>query len=492
MGGFCTPSYTELPSATQTVEGTEIPEWVAAAGREIFSTATDIAGSDYPIYTGERSATYDGSRLTEDERRGMEILRSGAENYLPYMNRASAIANTLGQGYDAASRAELMGSPYSGASRDYLEGDFQGLSADELLGQYQGATRDQLLGQYQGASREDLLGEYQGATREELLGQGVDPFSMENAQEYMDIYQQSMDPAIREIEEQTIRAQNQARQAAGRAPGGAFGSRLGILEGTAAGEGATAAGDLRARAAREGLGFAAGRYDQDVAQAERDRQARFGAEDVMRGQFMEDRQARFGAEDVMRGQFMEDQAARFGAEDVMRGQFMEDRQGRFSAEDIRRQQAESDRAARFGAEDVMYGRYGDERAARFGAEDARRQGFETDEAARIAQMNAYQNMGTLVTDLQNQAAAGLISSGEAQRLLDQRALDMAYADFLDQRMYPQEMVNFALGALSGTPYSTRNRSYQLGSSFTQNPSVYGQLISGLGAGYSAYRMANDQ
>ena len=132
----------------------------------------------------------------------------------------------------------------------------------------------------------------------------------------------------------------------------------------------------------------------------------------------------------------------------MRGQFMEDRQGRFSAEDIRRQQAESDRAARFGAEDVMYGRYGDER--------------------------------------------GLISSGEAQRVLDQRALDMAYADFLDQRMYPQEMVNFALGALSGTPYSTRNRSYQLGSSFTQNPSVYGQLISGLGAGYSAYRMANDQ
>ena len=491
MGGFCTPSYTELPAATETVEGTEIPEWVAAAGREIFSAATGIAGSDYPIYTGERTATYDGSRLTEDERRGMEILRSGAENYLPYMNRASAIANTLGQGYDAASRAELMGSPYSGASRSYLEGDFQGLSADELLGQYQGATRDELLGQYQGASREDLLGQYQGATREELLGQGVDPFSMENAQEYMDIYQQSMDPAIREIEEQTIQAQNQARAAAAR--GGAFGgSRLGILEGTAAGEGATAAGDLRARAAREGLGFAAQRYDQDVAQAERDRQARFGAEDVMRGQFMEDRQARFGAEDVMRGQFMEDQAARFGAEDVMRGQFMEDRQGRFSAEDIRRQQAEADRAARFGAEDVMYGRYGDERAARFGAEEARRQGFETDEAARIAQMNAYQNMGTLITDLQNQAAAGLISSGEAQRILDQRALDMAYADYLDQRMYPQEMVNFALGALSGTPYSTRNRSYQLGSSFTQNPSVYGQLISGLGAGYSAYRMANDQ
>lgn len=494
MGGFCTPSYTELPEATNVVEGTEIPEWVAAAGREIFTSATGIAGSDYPIYTGERTATYDGSKLTADERAGMEILRSGAENYLPYMNRASAIANTLGQGYDSASRAELMGTPYSGASRAYLEGDFQGLSADELLGQYQGATRDELLGQYEGATREDLLGQYQGATREELIGESAAPFSMDAAQEYMDIYQRSMDPAIREIEEQTIQAQNQARQAAARS--GAFGgSRLGILEGTAAGEGSRAAGDLRAQAAREGLGFAAQRFDTErqdrLAQAERDRAARFGAEDVMRGQFMEDRQARFGAEDVMRDRFMADQQARFGAEDVMRGQFMEDRSGRFSAEDMRRDQAEADRAARFGAEDIMYGRYGDERAARFGAEEARRQGFETDEAARIAQMNAYQNMGGLVMDLQNRAAAGLISSGEAQRILDQRALDLAYADYMDQRMYPQEMVNFALGALSGTPYSTRSRSYELGSSYQANPSVYAQLLSGLGAGYSAYKMAND-
>ena len=139
----------------------------------------------------------------------------------------------------------------------------------------------------------------------------------------------------------------------------------------------------------------------------------------------------------------------------------------------------------------MYGRYGDERAARFGAEDALRTGFETDEAARIAQMNAYQNMGPMIMDLQNRAAAGLISAGEAQRLLDQRALDLAYADYMDQKMYPQEMVNFALGALSGTPYNTRSRTLTLGSQYMENPSVYGQLISGLGAGYSAYRMAND-
>jgi hypothetical protein len=453
MGGFCTPTYTPLPSSEETVEGTEIPSWVAAAGRTLFERSAELANSDYPLYTGARTQTYTGgSNLTDAERQGMGILTSGAENYMPYMNKASDIAGTLGRGYDAMSSSELMGDPYSGASRGYLEGNFKGLSSDELLGNYQGATR------------EELLGNYQGATREELLG---DPFNLSSAQPYMDIYQSSMDPAVREIEKQTLQAQNQARATAARG-GGGFGSRLGIMEATTAGEGSRAAGDLRAQAAKEGLGFAAGRYDTDRA-------------------------ARAATENTMRNRFTQDQQSRFGAEDVMRGQFMEDRQGRMSVEDTRRAQAESDRAARFGAEDVMYGRYGDQRAARFGAQEAMRTGFETDEASRIAQMNAYQNMAPLISDLQNQSAAGLISVGEAQRQLDQRALDLAYADYLDQKEYPYEQLNFAMGALSGTPYNKVNRSYNMATTMATNPSVYGQTISGLGSlasAYGAYKNSN--
>jgi hypothetical protein len=448
--------HTNLYSVTifkETVEGTEIPSWVAAAGRTLFERSAELANSDYPLYTGARTQTYtDGSNLTDAERQGMGILTSGAENYMPYMNKASDIAGTLGRGYDAMSSSELMGDPYSGASRGYLEGNFKGLSSDELLGNYQGATR------------EELLGNYQGATREELLG---DPFNLSSAQPYMDIYQSSMDPAVREIEKQTLQAQNQARATAAR--GGSFGgSRLGIIEGTAAGEGSRAAGDLRAQAAKEGLGFAAGRFDTDRA-------------------------ARAATENTMRNRFTQDQQSRFGAEDVMRGQFMEDRQGRMSVEDTRRAQAESDRAARFGAEDVMYGRYGDQRAARFGAQEAMRTGFETDEASRIAQMNAYQNMAPLISDLQNQSAAGLISVGEAQRQLDQRALDLAYADYLDQKEYPYEQLNFAMGALSGTPYNKINRGYNMSTTMAANPSVYGQTISGLGSlasAYGAYKNSN--
>ena len=439
MGSFCTPTYSPLPDSGETVEGTEIPAWVAAAGRTLFERSAELADSDYPDYTGARTATYGGDRLTEDERAGMSILREGAENYMPYMNRAGEVANTLGRGYDSMSRGELMGDPY------------------------QGASRQDLLGNYQGASRQDLLGNYQGASREELLG---DPFSMKTAQPFMDIYQSSMDPAVREIEEQTMRAQNDARARASTG-GGGFGSRLGLMEAETAGRGAQAAGDLRAGAAREGLNFASGRYDTNRA-------ARMATEQQMRSQFEQDRAARFGAEDTMRGQFEQDRASRIGAEDAMRGQF------------------EQDRASRFGAEDVMRGQFTEDRAARFGAEDAARTAYETNEASRIQQMNAYQGMAPLISDLQRQAASGLISSGEAQRQLDQQALDLAYADYLDQREQPYEQLNFALGALSGTPYNKISRGYQLGTQMTANPSMFGQALAGAGGLYSAYRMARDQ
>ena len=419
MGSFCTPSYTELPSSSETVAGTEIPSWVAAAGRTAFERAAELANSPYPTYEGARTATYGGDRRTEEERMGADILTKGAESYMPFVNKASGVADTLGRGYDAMSQEELLGSPFKGA------------------------RREELLGSYSGASREDLLGDYQGATREELLG---DPFSLESAQPYMDIYQDAMNPAVREIEEQTMRAQNEARARASTG-GGGFGSRLGIMEATTAGEGAQAAGDLRAQAAREGLGFAAGRYDTDRA-------SRFNAENTMRSGFEQDRAARFNAENAMRGQFEQDRSARFGADAALRSQYDIDRQ------------------------------------ARFGADDAARNAYETNEASRIQQMNAYQNMAPLVQDLQTQAAAGLITTGEARRQLDQQALDLAYADYLDQKMYPQEMLNFTLGALSGTPYNTINRSYTSGSQMSANPSLYGQAIAGMGGLASAYKIMN--
>ena len=385
MAGGCNQSFLNLPSYGETVGGTTLPAWVSAGGKALFENAAAIAGSPYPQYSGSRIASYDGSKLTPEEQQAASILSEGAGSYEPYLNESERLAQGLGQGYDSASRSDLLGPAY------------------------------------QGASRQDLLGDYQGATRQELLG---DDFSLESAQPYLDIYQGAADPAVREVERQTQLAQNNARAKA--AMSGSFGgSRLGISEAMLGSEGAIAAGDLRAKAAQEGLGFAANRFDTDRA-------------------------------------------------------------GRFSAEQTMRSGAEQDRSARFNAESAMRGQYDADRASRFGAEDALRSAYATEEGARQTQQNIYQNMAPMVQGLQEQAAAGLISTGEARRRLDQMALDMAYSDYTDQRNYPQQMVNFALGALQGTPYNTTNYSQTMQQQYAAQPSVYGQAIGALGTGLGIY------
>jgi len=403
MGGFCTQSVIELPDAKSVLTGTQIPEWVSAAGRQLYEQAGEMASSAYPMYSGPRIASYNGQKLTPEELAANRLLSQGTSTYQPYIDRATAMSNTLGQGYDQASRQDLLGADYSGMSRD------------------------------------DLLGQYSGASRQDLIGDPSQQFSIDQAQPFLDIYQQSQDAAVNEVQRQTERANIQNRATAARS--GAFGgSRLGIQEGLTAGEGARAAGDLRAQAGREGLSFAAQQFGQDRAatleQAERDRQARFGAENLMRGQFDQDRQARFGAEDTMRGQYDQD------------------------------------------------------RAARFGAEDSRRAGFETQEAGRLRAAENLQGYAPLVQGLTEQAASGMLTAGQARRQLDQMALDLAYSDYVEQREYPFQMINFALGALQGVPYETRTIGLEQGQQYVQNPSIYGQTIGGLGSLASAYYLGN--
>jgi hypothetical protein len=401
MGGFCTTTVQPLPDYSEVVTDTQLPAWVSEGGKRLFEEASSLARSPFPQYTDARIASYDGSKLTPEEQQAANLLSQGATSYQSYIDDAANMASGLGQGFDRTSRADLIGSPFQGLSRD------------------------------------QLMGNYQGATRQELLGDSVEPFSMERAQPYLDIYQGAQDSAVNEVQRQTELANMQNRATAARS--GAFGgSRLGIQEGLTAGEGARAAGDLRARAAQQGLQFAAGRYDQDVAQSERDRAARFGAENLLRGQFDQDRASRFGAEDMMRGQYEQD------------------------------------------------------RAARFGAEDAARSGFETEEASRLRATEALQGFAPLTQGLRDQAASGLFTAGQARRNLDQQALDMAYADYVEQRNYPQSQINYALGVLQGTPYDTRNISLTQGQQFIQSPSIYGQTLGGLGSLASAYYMSQRQ
>ena len=330
MGGMCTVSNEPLPDAKSTLAGTDIPEWVSSAGRQLYDQAAEIAAQDFPTYQGARIATYgdDNNKLTALEQQGIDLLAQGTEPFQGYLDDASAMASTLGQGYDQASRADLIG----------------------------------------------------------------DSFSMDSAQPYMDMYQRSVDPAIAEIRKQT--QQNLMGDSAAAARAGAFGgSRQGLREAETVTEGSRLAGDARVQAGARGMEFASGRFDQ-------------------------------------------------------------------------------------------------ERAARFEAEQARRGGYETQEAGRLRATETLQGFAPLAQGLNEQAASGMISSGQAQRQLDQQALDMAYGDYVEQRNYPQQQLNFALGALQGVPYETRTIGLEQGTQYSQSPSIYGQTLGGLGSLASAYYIGN--
>lgn len=328
MGGFCSTSTEELPSYSNVLQGTDIPEWVSAGGRELYDQARELAASDFPAYMAPRVATYDGSKLTPEEQQAFEILSNSANVADPYLKAAYEATQNLGQGFDSASREELIGPA----------------------------------------------------------------FSMEAAQPFLETYQRAADPAVRAAQESI--AAEQARQSAQAARAGAFGgSRAAIQNVLTASEGAKNIGDIRAEAAARGLEFAGQRFDR-------------------------------------------------------------------------------------------------EREARFGAEDAARSAYETEEAGRLRQAEQLQTFAPLVQGIQEQAAAGLLTAGEARRKLDQMALDLAYADYIEQREYPFQMLNFALGALKGVPYETTQYSLTQGNQYIQSPSIYGQTMGGLGALASAYKLAS--
>ena len=377
MGGtFCSQSTVDLPNYSETFSDTDLPAWVSAGGKALFDQAIGLASSPQTTSTIDKLASYgpEGNLLTPDEQLAAQIIRDGAGDFQPFLDKASGVADTLGQEFQGATRSELLGDPYQ-------------------------------------------RGEYQGATRDELLGGG---FSLENAQPYLDIYQGAQDASIRELERQTARNQMQTRADAARS--GSFGgSRLGISEAMLGSEGAMGAADLRAKAAAEGLGFAATRFDTD-------------------------RGARFDAEDVMRGQYESDELTR-------------------------RSQYDADRSSRFDAEDTL------------------RSGFQSDEANRINQMASYQNLAPLTQSLQQQAAQGLISSGEARRRLDQAVLDLAREEETLQENKSFERLNFALGALQGVPYQQKTFGYNAGSTTAYSPSIFGQVLGAAGtvaAGVAKY------
>jgi hypothetical protein len=414
MGGFCTQSTTTLPDPKSVLSGTQIPEWVSAAGRQLYEQSAEMAASPFPTYTGQRVATY-GDALDDQGNRiqvGMSeptapTVQDAEDFFRQNISSDQNIFNPrMMPAVEGYTPPPLTMDDLTDDARQQLTDagfSFDTPEARPIFAQERLTAQEREAGRllsegaetYQpfiddASAMASTLGQgFQGATRDELLG---DAFSTTSAQPFMDIYQTSVDPAVAEIERQTQR--NLITDSAEAARMGAFGgSRQGLREAETITEGSRLAGDVRRQAGAAGLEFASQRFDQ-------------------------------------------------------------------------------------------------ERAARLAAEDAQRAAFETDEASRLRATQELQGFAPLVQGLQEQAASGLITAGQAQRQLDQMALDLAYSDYVEQREYPFQMANFALGALQGVPYETRTIGLEQGQQYVQNPSVYGQTIGGLGSLASAYYLGN--
>ena len=399
-----------LSGATKTLSGTQLPEWVSQAGKGIFQQAASLVQPQYdadgnlipdPGFQGPRQASYVNTAYDYDGDGQITEADATAATAAGDTGKASDITQGLASGLgfpgSKLSVEEQMAGDLLREGANQYQGYLTGFDTDgdgiadtqssqtfmDQIGQgYLGTRLDPDTGKQVPRTYQDLYGDMMG--EDFAIGKGT------QAQEFLDIYSAAMDPAIKDIQEQTLAQQNAARAAAAR--GGAFGgSRLGIQEAMLGSEGIQSQADLRARGLAEGLGFAAGRFDAD-------------------------------------------------------------------------------------------------RAARMQADAAARGAYETEESGRLQAAQQYQNLATLTQGLQQQAAAGLISTGEAKRLLDQQALDLAYADFLDQSKKPYEDINFALGALQGVPYNTQQYGYNTTTQQQQGPSVYGQTLGALGTLGSAYYM----
>ena len=401
---FTTPPV-ELSSSGETLAGTQLPEWVSQAGKAIFQQAATLVQPEFDAegnfipeagYQGERQKQYvntaydydgdgqitaadataataagdtgkagditqglasglgfPGSKLSLEEQEAGRMLTEGATQYQGYLTGFDTDGDGVADTQSSQTFMDDIGQGYLGTKDDGTARTYQDLSGD-------------------------LMGE------DFSIGEGTE------AQKFLDIYSDAMNPAIRDIQDQTLAQQNAARATA--AKSGAFGgSRLGIQEAMLGSEGIQSQADLRARGLAEGLGFAAGRFDAD-------------------------------------------------------------------------------------------------RAGRMAADSAARGAYETEESGRLQAAQQYQNLATLTQGLQQQAAAGLISTGEAKRLLDQQALDLAYSDYLDTNKKQYEDINFALGALQGVPYNTQQYGYNTQTQQQLGPSVYGQTLGALGTLGSAYYM----
>ena len=201
--------------------------------------------------------------------------------------------------------------------------------------------------------------------------------------------------------------------------------------------------------------------------------------------------------------FEADRSARAQQEQLTQSQFVQNEANRQAQMNANMSAYQANQQARQQAASLGLNANQIEQAGRMAEEEARRnaQQMNLNQAQQAAQMGQSAYAQLLGGDAQRMAAAGMMgdfvqqrqamemerlramqASGQINRELLQRGLDVGYTDFLRQQAFPKEQLSFYSSMLQGVPIAPG----QVSQSYGINPSMTQQLLGSGIAGVGLY------
>lgn len=457
------------PGSSTTTVSTQTPPWMQDAIYNTISWAQNLANKPYVPYEGPRIAGF-----TPTEQAGMKAAVGAAGAFQPYLGQS---AEALGKAAEVKTAGMITGGPSgvaaaqpfltqaaglsgAGVAKPYLE---RGTAPIEMAGKGSALTMAQpFLGQAVGASPLAAAQPYLSEAAKTFPGaveQYMSPYTK-------NVVGQIADIGVRQLQEKFLPAIGEEFIKAGQFGGsrmGEFGARAlrDVQEGVLA---------EQAKALQAGYGQAADIFAQEQA-----RQAQLAGTVGQLG----------GAQ----------QRALLEA-----GQTM----GQLSTSDLQRLLQSGVSIAEIGQTYGALTAQDASRLAEIGATTGQLTGQEAQRAlqTQIAQAEAaaqdaanlraiasqYGTMGEAAQTLGLRGAAAITGVGGAERDLAQRALDLAYKQYEEERKYPYEQLGFQAGIVSGFPASST------GTTQTQStidkpvePSDLSKILGGLAGATALYK-----
>jgi hypothetical protein len=311
-------------------------------------------------------------------------------------------------------------------------------------------------------------------------------FTAAAAQQYMNPYlQAALNPQIAEVRRQE--AITQAQDAGRAAQAGAFGgSRSFIMDAERARNTGQQIADIT------GQGYARA-FDTAMGQFNTEQQRAMANRDAMMAQFNEQERMRQRIAEVGVDQFNKEEAAKERAEEARRGQFNEQERMRqriaevgvdqFNKEEEARRQAEEARRGQFNVEAGRLAEFDERRRAQANEEARReierqereREQFNEQERRRIAAEESDRRYGL-------SALRDMATAGATQRGIEQEGITADYLQFMREREYPYEQLQFMQSMLQGLPISARETSYIDPSSGQQLSGILQEFLDLIGYG----------